>query len=210
MTSRLSLIEFAVQFANVTVSALRPGDRLNLIEDFEAIFTVGPSVEGQAEEGTFDERATGGIVPVPSPWNGLRDLQDADLEEIQSEVRQLLRAAALSQLRNTGHRRFGSNLRAESTAYALSFRGSVRFYMGPRGHELFLYDEPKGAFLLTLILTLNQMTTIPVGICAEDQRLFYRVRRQLYCSRRCVLRANKRAWRTRKNNAGPKKGRRRK
>jgi hypothetical protein len=52
------------------------------------------------------------------------------------------------------------------------------------------------AILLTAMYLANAQRP-PIAVCPEDERLFVKVRRQQYCSRRCVNKANIRAYRQR-------------
>ena len=51
--------------------------------------------------------------------------------------------------------------------------------------------------ILAVVALLAQADSPPIALCPEDDKLFFRVRRQQYCSRSCVNRANARAYRQR-------------
>ena len=55
--------------------------------------------------------------------------------------------------------------------------------------------KPHGLFLDLLFTLLSKAGTVsPVLRCPECENLFYRIRKQKYCSRPCVAKANWRAY----------------
>ena len=193
-----SLLRWAIDFAQMNLVNLREGDWLNLKDDLGNFTIAAGSPNSTAWDESY-ETPTGGIAPVPSPHEAVQDMTPQDFRTLQEEAKKLLRATAVSRLSDDDRERFRNPLsRSESAAYTLvDFQGSMRFYMSPIVDELFVYGEPAKVFLIALILIIKESAALPVGLCPEDQRLFFRVGRQRYCSHPCVLRANKRDWRKR-------------
>ncbi len=71
---------------------------------------------------------------------------------------------------------------------------TVRVAATPRG-RLLAHGGTRDVAILAAVMLLTKTERSPIAICPEDDRLFVRVRRQQYCSRRCVNRANVRAYR---------------
>jgi hypothetical protein len=70
---------------------------------------------------------------------------------------------------------------------------------------LLIDGDLRNLFLVTLAFLLNQ-DIAHVQRCPECGRVFYRVRKQRYCSRRCTNRTNMRKWRkTEKGRNGESK-----
>ena len=90
---------------------------------------------------------------------------------------------------------------------AWSFFGGVVTIQGPlqvcylqegsRGVLHFMGSAPD-MFLIRLAYLLDQQTTDRILKCPECEKRFLKIRKQKYCSRACVNRANKRSWRERK------------
>jgi hypothetical protein len=194
-------LEFALRFAQLDLGTLREGDRLNLRDDLEAFLGWGD----KAAPGTLADR--GGIVAFPLLPPLPKDLPDAAMKALQAEVRSLLGGVA----------DYHTNARATPegplTGSFHPFPVNVRYSVVPlprakvSGAILQVKGATRDCTLLVLIHLLTRENTAMIRRCPEDQRLFYRVRRQVYCSRSCVNRVNKRAWRKRQDAAEQKKRR---
>ena len=68
---------------------------------------------------------------------------------------------------------------------------------GSGGAPHFMGNAPD-MFLIRLAYLLNQQTAERILTCPECKKHFLKIRKQKYCSRTCVNRANKRDWRERK------------
>ena len=81
---------------------------------------------------------------------------------------------------------------AADPAKATPARITVKVAATSRG--LFAAGGTRDVAILAAVMLLTKPDRPPIGICPEDDcgRLFVRVRRQQYCSRRCVNRANAR------------------
>jgi hypothetical protein len=66
---------------------------------------------------------------------------------------------------------------------------------------LFAHGDTRDVAILAAVMLLTKADRPPIGICPEDKRLFVRIRRQEYCSRRCVSRVNARDRRNKAKKA---------
>jgi hypothetical protein len=80
---------------------------------------------------------------------------------------------------------------------------TVQIAATPKG--LLAHGDTRDVAILAAVMLLTTPDHPPIGICPEDDRLFVRVRRQRYCSRRCVNRANARDRRAAMFERGGKK-----
>lgn len=78
---------------------------------------------------------------------------------------------------------------------------SARYFLRPSNppftdrNELCILGSERDIFLFTLLDLLASEPTNRLKRCPECQKMFVRVRKQLYCSRKCVNRVNARTWR---------------
>ena len=160
-------LAFAVQFAGMDLDHLRPGDWLNLRDDFSK-FLAFHSVEGP----------------------GYRDCPEDDFRAIQRDLNTLLRDVVTS--RDT-HRLSPTfvPIHVRISLFCMPAQGpfpeqTMRQACGPM-RDLFI--------LRVRDLLLQAPTLEPIRQCPECERIFLRVRKQEYCSRACVNRASVRRWR---------------
>jgi hypothetical protein len=180
-------VAFLVRFMNTDLGQLREGDRLNLLDDFGAF--VGAELSGLAFEPT-DERPT---------------IDGAGVQRLQTELRELIRPIAESQTTVDPQSRFGrivaehAGLAGAATSYSRPVKsafvgmtrapgkGSRLRVSAPHAELVFL----KAALLLLVVKTPAQQR---LRVCPECGDVFLRVRKQRYCTRRCVNKVNMRAW----------------
>lgn len=55
-------------------------------------------------------------------------------------------------------------------------------------------SDPENLFFIRFGLTLIQEGTSQLATCPECKRIFYRVRKQVYCSKTCINRVSRRNW----------------
>jgi hypothetical protein len=135
--------------------------------------------------------STGGVLAgmtKPPPAK----LDDKGLRELQELTRAFLNSIV------EGREHAGFELPSVATVK----NPNVRFTFLPfrRGATVVsLSGELRDVFVLSLGFLLTSNSNVDLRRCRRDDcdKLFVRTRRQLYCSRRCVLRANKGEWRFR-------------
>lgn len=185
MQSAADRLRFAVAFAGADLDGFRPGDWLNLRADLAA-FTSAP--RGQpAHAADF-----GGIIPFVRPVRPLpRDCPEEACRHLQHDTQVLLAAVA---------DRSGLNLIALSGGILTSVQKHLTVaptgrLTGPSSAVVLVRGPFRDIYLEILIALLSQGPLPPIGRCPEPAcaRLFYRVRRQRFCSRTCANRASMRA-----------------
>jgi hypothetical protein len=167
-------LKFVVQFAGMDLDRLRPGDRLNLLDDLGDFLTN-------------DIVIVDGLPPQKFRAGELRDLQ--------REVKRVLTEMVAKRELPGNHlplANFIPLIELEDATLGITPLDSLNM----PGRNLFRVKLPvRGAFFLTLGVLLWQEPTHRILQCPECNTIFYRVRNQQYCGRTCVNRANKRAWR---------------
>jgi hypothetical protein len=180
-------LKFAVRFIQMDITHLRAGDRLNLNEDL--LTFLFPDTATDPFAGALEDSAA-------FPHNDPSQLSANDLVTLQREVLEVL--LGVVKLRERPKRdepasalvflNLNSQLQVTPGLAVHSRHGDTRvstFFVGPF----------RDAFLMQLIMSLIQLPLDTLRACPECGTIFYRVRKQRYCSRRCTNRANMRAWR---------------
>jgi len=175
-------LQFAVQFAQLDLGALRPGDWLNLNDDFLEFFGVrrNDHVELLQVEG----------IPVsPRCFDPAMREEDTreDFEALQKEVRDIL-------YRLVEPVQIGPLVLTSISHGTLSIR-----YVFQRVQEKNYFVAEGRTRDLFLLIVLDLLWHHPGRIqrCKECEMIFYRVQKQLYCTRACANRASVRNHRQR-------------
>jgi hypothetical protein len=191
----LDPIEFLVRFTNSDLKALSKRGWLKLLDDLAAFDRWGPRSLELRPDDEGDQ----------SPVNGRRDprqlrqLQVACLSLLQPIAeRQSITATSATKNRpddpESVHA-FHASCSSDSFGH-----GDVRigFAEGPDEGPRLLLSGPSFHILYVkaalLLLVVNHPTRSRLRCCPECWTVFLRIRKQQYCSRRCVNRANMRAW----------------
>jgi hypothetical protein len=178
-------LAFAVGFAQMDLSRLRPGDWLNLREDVTAFLGLTP-------ESMTPLASLGGIsVGVYPPYP--QELTEEQFEFLRIRTYDLL----VSKMENIAMAQVGEPpTENDSVPFP---GGNIMFMVRPYAPEWRAVPEFRGLtsdmFLLILTLLLGQQPPDRIRRCPECQKLFLRIRKQGYCGRTCVNRVNKRTWR---------------
>jgi hypothetical protein len=185
ISSSASSVRFLVQFAEADLEAFREGDWLNLQEELAAFVRSGPA---------------GLTLRTDGPLGALR--QDVEsrrrVQQFQSDVGDLLQQIAAAQSTFPPEARAKKYFNPDWSGDSLN--GITRFGLTTDGvarPRLALYGNfLKLAYFQAalLLLVLKDPGVARLRMCPECRTVFIRVRKQRYCTRRCVNRANMRAW----------------
>lgn len=175
-------------------------DRLRFAVDFARrdLATATKSEWQRLQDQLYDflagglQRADRGIVAATShhslPWS-----QD-DVRALQGDVSKLLRGLVEARARGGGGILPGLEIHGPVHIAFMPFAdGRTGLLLNDMGQA-----PIRSIFLLVLALLLNREPSPRVQRCPEatcEHQLFYRVRKQRYCSPACVTRANKRRYR---------------
>ena len=181
-------LQFVIRFAQMDLDTLRPWAWLKLRDDLGAFLTG--SLYGQ--EYYADDTPIGGDVevrPMEPPYPD--EYPEDAFRELQEETRHILQTMVV-------------HPRAERSVWApISIQAQLA---APRldglipaigQHLLIAEGTTRDMFLLLVFLLLARGSTARILRCPECSTIFYRVGKQLYCSRTCSNRANVRTWRQR-------------
>jgi hypothetical protein len=181
-------LDFAIAFADLKLDELRPGDWLNLRDDLREFTGVGKL----GVDTSLAAVAPGGVMAQLHPGEpSARDLLEPQIVALQSEFRQLLGALA------DGMRRAPATPGAASVSVTVYSPVEIKARYSAVGLGQAALITATGSArdisLLRLIHLLAQGENANrVRRCPDCGRLFFRKRRQLYCSKKCVNRVNKR------------------
>lgn len=188
-------IRFAVAFANENLELFREGDWLNLREELES-FGFAELASGRLWLSTPLQFARGGAVSrVPEPTR-------TDLVSLQQRVRELLGLLADTHSSSTkGAVPIAGVTLKDEQHWAAIQRSNGEVVLSVRTS----FAE---AILLRLLWLLSHAGAANLRRCPADDcgRVFWRVRRQLYCSRTCSTRIAMRKF-LKKKRAGTSTGR---
>jgi hypothetical protein len=175
-------VRFAIQFIQLDFDRLRAGDWLNLREDLKSFLFP---------EGLFSGFQ---IFPEDMPEEHSVDA----IQVLRHDVRELLEAVVMcGEDRTNGEDEDEPVPRLAFPSPQLSVRPGFLLFPEQRPeHLILIWNGPfRDAFLMQLIMSVTQLPLDTLRRCPECGTIFYRVRKQQYCSRPCVHRANMRTWR---------------
>jgi hypothetical protein len=171
-------LQFIVRFAQMQLDALRPGDWLNIRDDFHAFWRQR---ETAAEPG--------GIMAQPLQHPSPQEYTEADFRALQTEVYGILN---------------GFVCERESPGFSLQL-AEIHAQFGilnvgardiPGGWTLLqALGHTRDMFLLIFFFLLSRQPTDRILRCPECHTIFCRIRKQKYCTRACSNRATVRQWR---------------
>ena len=188
-------IEFIVRFIYEDLEQFREGDWLNLQDDLAAFERCGPP---SLELGPTDENLA-----------KLRTTSDPKLfRKLQVKLASLLQTIAMRQSTTTVSQAPSSKASDPGSVFAfyrtlssVSFSADVvriGIADGPDKVPRVLlegkYFDVLYAKAALVLLLVGSPARERLRLCPECLTVFVRVRRQRYCSRRCVNRANMRGW----------------
>jgi hypothetical protein len=186
-------LPFAIRFANLDLEGLRRGDWFNLFDDVTDF--VGFRTGRTLEEARRQARGVG-VSPWPVSGNFSAKINQGTIQILQADVRQLLNGLMdLHEELDATQR----GQRPEREAPPQVPEIHVRYWLYWQRDQdedaaLFHDGSLRDLFLSTLVFLLAR-DVAHVRRCPECQTIFYRVRKQQYCTRTCTNRANMRDWR---------------
>lgn len=175
-------VKFAVQFIQMDLDRLRAGDWLNLQEDLKSFL--------------FPEGVRRGwqIYPKDLPEEHSVDA----IHVLRRDVEEILEVVVMFREKSTNEENEdGPVPKLAFLSPQLSIRPALLLFPEQRPERLIILWDGlfRDAFLMQLIMSLMQLPLDTLRRCLECKKIFYRVRKQQYCTRPCVHRANMRAWR---------------
>jgi hypothetical protein len=183
-------LEFAIRLAQMDLDRLRPGDWLNLRDDLDAF--LGRNLVNwlvSQEDPGAPLVAIGDIVGVPTEAPYPEQYTMDDFRVLQQETKRIL-SRMLDQ--REGVDVPSSPLLISVRCDLMNF-GYVPSLAGRNMLEV--SGTTQNTFHMVLYTLLSREPTDRILRCPECQTIFYRVRKQQYCSRPCVHRAAARKWR---------------
>jgi hypothetical protein len=186
-------LPFAIRFANLELEELRRGDWFNLFDDVRDFlgFRTGRTLD----EASQQARRVG-VSPWPVSGSFTAKLNPDMIRTLQADVRQMLNGLMDLQ-EDLDAKQRGPQPEREARPQVPEIHVRYWLYWQRDQDEdaaLFQDGSLRDLFLSTLVFLLAQ-DVAHVRRCPECQTIFYRVRKQQYCTRRCTNRANMREWR---------------
>lgn len=194
-------LRFAVWFAAMNLDELRPGDWLNLRDDFSRFFGWWDEQQKEAAGGAFAVPPSyfGGVYPLP-PALRADELSVDDFKVLQAKTRKVLRSVCMERDKKIAEYRRGKGLSSVEKVHIQL--ASVRWSLGPGFPpgvtHVFANGSSADLFLMIVMLLISQRDTAAIMLCRECGAMFVRVRHQVYCTRRCANRVNQRSTTRRK------------
>jgi len=185
METAAERVQFALQFAQMDLNTLSPGRALTLREDLEDFLGCRPGKQYSIDPGDVRAAPLSMLTP-PLP----QEYPEDTLRQLQQETRAIF--AHLVDSRNTWVKDISQPWVNIPGQYYLA---SFPTYGKKSSNHLMMKGTIRDVFLMMLLALLNQEPTDRILRCPECKTLFYRIRKQQYCSRPCVNRANVRNWR---------------
>ena len=200
-------LEFAVTFATMDLKGLRPGDWLNLRDDLTsfigsavrsveevrrdhmgrmATVVCRPDETGQMAVSVRPLAETGRVATtfLAEPFSE-EEVPESAIRKLQAETLRILKSVIKVFGTNTG------NLEMPQSRLTLA----LTLIRTPEGVMLLGDGPQRDIFLFNLLVLLKLQPVDRLRACPECSRIFYRKRRQKYCSRDCTNRVSVRRWR---------------
>jgi hypothetical protein len=193
MLSIKDRLPFAIRFANLELEGLRRGDWYNLFDEVTEFvgFRTGRTLDEARRQASRV-----GVSPWPLSGRFAESINENTIRALQADVRQLLNGML------DRHEDLDAKGRGEQPARdapTLVPEIHIRYWLYWQRDQdedaaLFQDGRLRDLFLSTLVFLLAR-DVAHVRRCPECQTIFYRVRKQRYCTRTCTNRANMRDWR---------------
>ena len=178
LLSGADFLEFVIDFAQKDLTRLRQGDWQNLREDFETYLSRHAHVSIEGASGTCML-----VSPTEPPLPENFELRH--FQALQRVTLPLLQQIASQQ------GQFGI-FPVPMSLVPHGFDGGT-----PGRHQLLVHGDTEQSFLTLVLWLIHQEPADRILACPECERLFYRVKQQAYCSRKCGNRVTVRNWRAR-------------
>ena len=180
-------LQFVVRFVQMDLATLQPGEWGDLRHDLYTFFWGKPGEE-------LPRFSLGHVMITPLGLPPPQDFPEGNFRDLQAETRYILygmlglrdwRASS-----DPGHfRQKPGPIVAQYGLLPLDTSGI------PGRNILHATGATRDMFLLALFFLLGHEPTERILRCPECSTIFYRIRKQQYCSRTCTNRANVRHWR---------------
>jgi len=193
LRSGADFLQFAVAFAQLDLARLRPGDWLNLREDFEAYMgrtsLIGASgnciLAYPVKDGITDD-PSGSPMEYPLP----HEFTQQDFKALQERILPAVQSEAAGILWGMAH----------CVSEITVMHGLHRSTLGRR--QLVISAPAAACFLKIFAWLIEQEPPERILACPECGRFFYRVKQQAYCTRKCGNRLTVRNYRARQATVG--------
>ena len=196
METAADRVQFALRFAQMNLDTLSPGRALTLREDLEDFLCVRPGKQHTVNPGGMVVAGLSTLTP-PLP----QDYSEDAMRQLQQETLAIFSSVVDSRTL------FVNNFTHDVSQGWVNITGQFSLSSFPdlrkkSSSHLMIKGPTRDVFLMTLLVLLNHEPTDRILRCPECHTIFYRVRKQQYCSRPCTNRANVRQWRQEEGNQG--------
>lgn len=192
MQTAAERLDFLIRFVNMDLAQLRPGDWLNLRDDFAAFLGYQKANELVIVGPMYTDHV------VPSPV----DYTNKDFQALQEETRAVLRRlTAIQNATVYSEHPYAVCLAANSVTFTrvgLAVPTVSKAHKLPRRTAKLYLDGPlRDIFLMLTTCLFAFESTAGVTQCPECERFLLRSKKRQYCSARCQSRAYMRRFRQR-------------
>lgn len=182
METAAERLQFAVLFSQLDLKVLRPGDWMNLRDDLLSFLVCKQGLR-------FPLHLTGGFIFTPLEHPLPQDYSENDFIELQVDVRKLFEVpgVVMPPIKIEG------GPRAATGRPPIHGRFDIIESFGL--HLPHFIGSTRACFLLMLQILLYSEREDRIFRCPECEKIFFRIKKQKYCSRTCVNRVAVRKWR---------------
>jgi hypothetical protein len=176
-------LQLAIAFSRMNLDRLRPGDWLNLQYDLKTFLGCNP-------ERQYRFPSAGGIIATPLAHPLPDEFSEDDFRSLQTHARSMLQDATQEILP------IGPGIEMRG-----GYMSWLRASEGKWGH-IIAQGPTHDMFLLTLMFLLNQEPSGRLKRCPECKAVFYRIKKQRYCSPTCTNKTTMSRWRAKQKQKG--------
>lgn len=193
-------MQFVIRFAGMDLDRLRPGDWLNLQDDFLR-YLSGQQGKGSPGLGPVYFSTFEHLPSEPLTEEAIRQLQGEVKAILHNviELRELTPAPAVDDMKAfTAEGMPGSRtVKVHQTPLQIRCRLSPLDSIGLKGRTHLGVNGPaQDVFLLSIFLLFAYERTGRIGRCPTCHVLFLPVKKQVYCSKRCQMRVYMQQYRS--------------
>lgn len=185
MLSTQEQMQFVVRFAGMDLDRLRPGDWLNLQDDFKRYLYNGYDRPGPETPRTA-------LLLIPEDHAAPLDHPDSNLSEdefrrLQQEVRGILQKVVAVRRMECPEGVPFTPFEITCALLPLDWMSDIAPTLRGRS-RLCVRGRTRDVFLLSIFLLFTYEKTGKIGQCPACHALFLPVKKQTYCSKRCQMR----------------------
>jgi hypothetical protein len=184
-------IEWMVRFGTADLDFYRAGDWLNLVADIHSFLGLGMGSDALEELHSCYFLSPADELPETMPPGAVSaDALKTRLRELQADLKTVMEFFVGTLVKKGGEPIAGTSLTKIAGRSGLMVRITLAYTASPTFGKVYLnHAGPLRDCVLSVALELlHRGTSVPLARCPQCLKMFYRHRKQVFCSRTCTNR----------------------